>query len=289
MDLREQLKNYIPYNEQEAADREQILRLLESGEDIYTRENKTAHLCASSWLINKNRNKVLMVYHNIFHSWSWTGGHADGERDLLAVAKREAMEETGVKNIRALEDDIFSVEILTVDGHEKRGAYVPSHLHLNITYLLEADETEILCVKQDENSGVKWFSFEDAISACSEPWMIERIYKKLNDKLINMTTVSHKTIKYVQGFAKLELNEEEMRQAGRDMGEMLSYVEKLNQLDTNGVEPMTHIFPVVNVFREDIVTNGDGAEASLRNAPQKKDGGFQVPKTIGSSKREERE
>ena len=93
------------------------------------------------------------------------------------------MEETGVKNIREVSEDIFSLEVLTVDGHEKRGVYVSSHLHLNVTYLLEADEEDVLRVKPDENSGVKWFSLEEAIKASSEPWMIERIYRKLNAKL----------------------------------------------------------------------------------------------------------
>lgn len=181
--LQEQLENYQPYNEQEEQDRKVMLQLLASQKDIFTRENRVAHFTASSWLLNKAHDKVLMIYHNIYHSWSWTGGHADGETDLLSVAKREAMEETGVTEIRAVSGDIFSIEVLTVDGHEKKGAYVPSHLHLNVTYLLEADEAEVLRVKADENSGVKWFSLEEALEACTEPWMIERIYKKLNAKI----------------------------------------------------------------------------------------------------------
>ena len=140
-------------------------------------------MTASSCLLNATHDKVLMIYHNIYHSWAWTGGHADGDRDLLAVAKREAMEETGVTEIRAISEDIFSLEILTVDGHEKRGAYVPSHLHLNVSYLLETDEEEVLRIKPDENSGVRWFFLEEALAACSEPWMIERVYKKLNAKV----------------------------------------------------------------------------------------------------------
>lgn len=183
--LQEQLEMYQPYNEQEEKDREVMLQFLASQKDIFTRENQVAHFTASSWLLNRAHDKVLMIYHNIYHSWSWTGGHADGETDLLSVAQREAMEETGVTDIRAVHEDIFSVEILTVDGHEKRGAYVPSHLHLNVTYLLEADEAEVLRVKPDENSGVKWFPLEEALTACTESWMIERIYKKLNKKLLS--------------------------------------------------------------------------------------------------------
>ena len=87
--------------------------------------------------------------------------------------------------LQSLGFNIFSIEILTVDGHIKRGKYVPSHLHLNVTYLLEADEAEVLHIKQDENSGVAWFTLEEALEKCSEPWMIEWIYKKLNEKLRN--------------------------------------------------------------------------------------------------------
>lgn len=185
MNLLEQLQSYQPYNEQEANDRAVMLRLLsdESQPNIFTRENESVHFTASSWLVNKERTKVLMIYHNIYNSWSWTGGHADGETNLLAVAIKEAQEETGVQNIVPVSEDIFSIEILTVDGHVKRGKYVSSHLHLNATYLLEADEAEVLHVKPDENSGVAWLTLEESLEKCTEPWMVERIYSKLNKKL----------------------------------------------------------------------------------------------------------
>ena len=93
--------------------------------------------------------------------------------------------------------------------------------------------------------------------------------------------ISDETIEYVGILAKLELKEEEKERAKKDMGEMLDYIDKLNELDTAGIEPMSHVFPVQNVFREDVVTNGDGSEETLRNAPEEKDGGFKVPKTIG--------
>ena len=183
MNIEQQIADYKPYNEQEAHDQAVMRQLLATQPDLFTRENQVAHMTASSWLLNATHDKVLMIYHNIYHSWAWTGGHADGDRDLLAVAKREAMEETGVTEIRAISEDVFSLEILTVDGHEKRGVYVPSHLHLNVSYLLEADEEEVLRIKPDENSGVRWFTPEGAIEASSEPWFRERIYSKLNAKL----------------------------------------------------------------------------------------------------------
>ena len=92
--------------------------------------------------------------------------------------------------------------------------------------------------------------------------------------------ISDETIEYVGILAKLELSDEEKEQAKKDMGEMLDYIDKLNELDTTDVEPMSHVFPVNNVFREDVVTNGDGSIDTLANAPEQKDGGFKVPKTI---------
>lgn len=92
--------------------------------------------------------------------------------------------------------------------------------------------------------------------------------------------ITDETIEYVGILAKLELSDEEKEQAKKDMGEMLDYIDKLNELDTNGVEPMSHVFPVNNVFREDEVANGDGRECTLANAPEEKDDSFVVPKTI---------
>ena len=183
MKLETALTDYQPWNEQEEKDRAVMLGLLRSGAELFTRENQTAHFTASSWIVDPARTHVLMAYHNIYQAWAWSGGHADGEKDLLAVALREANEETGV-HAKALSTDIFSLEILTVDGHVKKGAYVPSHLHLNITYLLEADKNEPLLVKPDENDAVRWFTNEDALKNCREEWMVERIYSKLNEKLL---------------------------------------------------------------------------------------------------------
>lgn len=181
--IQKKIENYRPFNEQERRDKELILNFLRQNDDAYERSNTTAHMTASAWVINHDATKVLMVYHRIYDSWSWTGGHCDGERDLLALAIREVQEETGVRNVRPVTEDIYSLEILTVDGHEKRGEYVSSHLHMNVTYLLMADERETLHICEAENSGVAWFTLEEALKSSSEPWFVERIYKKLNLKL----------------------------------------------------------------------------------------------------------
>lgn len=92
--------------------------------------------------------------------------------------------------------------------------------------------------------------------------------------------ISDETIEYVGILAKLDLNDEEKEAAKKDMGSMLDYIDKLNELDTTGVEPMSHVFPVNNVFREDIVTNGDDRDNILKNAPQSRNGSFVVPRTV---------
>ena len=92
--------------------------------------------------------------------------------------------------------------------------------------------------------------------------------------------ISDETMEYVGILAKLELSEEEKAAAKKDMESMLDYIDKLNELDTTGVEPMSHVFPVQNVFREDVVVNGDDRENILKNAPEEKDGSFVVPKTV---------
>ena len=171
-ELTEAIRAFRPENEQEEADKKGILAFLAANENAFTRDNTIAHMTASAWVVNHDKTKVLMVYHKIYDSWSWTGGHA-----------AEVTEETGVSSVTPVSDDIFSLEILTVDGHEKHGSYVPSHLHMNVTYLLEADEEEPLTVCEDENKGVAWFGLDEALSASSEPWFVQRIYRKLNEKL----------------------------------------------------------------------------------------------------------
>lgn len=182
MTFEQQLKALVPFNEQEAHDREVALRCLQQP-DIYLRTNELVHITASAWIVNADRTKVLMAYHNIMQTWAWLGGHADGETDLLKVALKEAREESGVRNIHPVSEELYSVEMLTVDGHVKRGKYVNSHIHLNATYLLEADERDELFVKEDENSGVKWIAIDEVQAACSKEWDWARVYQKLNQKL----------------------------------------------------------------------------------------------------------
>ena len=181
MELKKQIFDYIPFNEQEERDKKLITEWL-SEPDVFERKNEKAHFTASAWVLNPERTKVLMIYHNIYDSWAWMGGHADGETDLFKVAEREAREESGISDIKPVSEDILSIEIVPVSGHEKRGKYVPSHLHLNVTYLFGAPEDQELFIKPDENSGVMWIALDDIKNKSTEKWFIERIYSKLIEK-----------------------------------------------------------------------------------------------------------
>lgn len=189
MDLMDRLRAFRPWNSQEERDRSALLRALENGSAPYGREDP-AHLTASAWVVSPDRKQVLLAYHNLYNSWAWLGGHADGERDLLAVALREVREESGLESVRPVSPELYSVEILTVDGHEKRGRYVSSHLHYNVTFLLEASPAAPVRCKPDENSRVGWFTLEEAVAASTEPWFQQRIYPKLNAKLADFPPLS---------------------------------------------------------------------------------------------------
>ena len=190
------IEQYQPYNVQEEMDKPLIMEWIKNNDNAFLRENTVAHMTASAWVVNADRRKVLMVYHNIYNSWSWLGGHADGETDLLSVAIREVKEEAGISNVLPVSEDIFSLESLTVDGHWKNGKYVSSHLHFNVTYLLEADSEEAVSIKADENSGVAWFTPEEALEKSTEPWFVERVYKKLIKKtnLLNGVRVNENEV-----------------------------------------------------------------------------------------------
>lgn len=181
--LKENIKKFIPYNEQEEVERKIMLNYINDFDDVLTRQNEYGHFTSSAFILNKERTKCLMIYHKIYNSWAWTGGHSDGDTDLLYVAMKEAKEETGIKNVIPVSKDIYSLEIINGNGHEKRGKYVGSHVHLNVTYLLEADENEEIHIKEDENSGVKWVPINEILRVTSEHWVRDRVYAKIIDKM----------------------------------------------------------------------------------------------------------
>lgn len=176
------IRAYVPRTAAEEADKRQILDYVNRFPDtILTRENPIAHITASGFILSRDGNWVLMAHHNIYRVWAWTGGHADGDGDLLSVALREAREETGAEHIVPLSPAIASVEILPVWGHVKRGKYVCAHQHLNVSYLLTADRDSPLTVREGENTRVGWLPADRLLEETNE-WQMDEVYIKLLER-----------------------------------------------------------------------------------------------------------
>lgn len=176
------IEEFVPSDKQEREDNEVILKYINMFDDILKRDNGIIHITSSGFVINKYKDKVLMVHHNIFNAWSLPGGHADGEKNLLGVAIREIKEETGVKDIIPITNKIVSLDILPLLGHFRKGKYVSSHLHISVVYLVQADENDQVIIKPDENSAVKWIPINEIDIHSSEPH-IKKIYNKIVSKI----------------------------------------------------------------------------------------------------------
>ena len=183
MSLKGEIKKYIPFDEQEKNDKEYFLKFIDTFDDVLTRDNVFGHFSSSAFVVNKDRNKMVVVYHIINDGWIYPGGHADGESDLLSVAIREVEEETGLKT-KVLDNGIYAIQANSVQPHIKNGKFVSAHTHFDVIYLLEADENIPLVYREDESKGVKWISFKDAAGDDIVPF-IRPIHKKLIKKLVN--------------------------------------------------------------------------------------------------------
>lgn len=187
MFYRDAIAEYTPGCEQEAAEKALMLRWIDAyPQTILTRQNEFAHMTSSAMVFDPSMQHVLMVYHNIYHSWAWMGGHADGDDDMLVTALREAREESGLETLTPVCPNPTGLDILTVTGHFKRGKWVAPHLHLSLCYSFIADPDQPLRIKPDENSGVQWLPLDRLSEFVSEPALLpvyERILRRTKDIL----------------------------------------------------------------------------------------------------------
>lgn len=178
-ELYDKLRAYAPACEQEEADRALMLEWLEAcPEKVFTRESQAAHFTGSGLVVSPELDRVLLIYHRIYDAWTWTGGHADGDADLLRVALREAEEETGLTDMAPLTGEIATLDILPVEGHIKRGRYVSAHLHLSVGYLLVTGDARPPRGNEEENRGARWVPAEQLTRWATEKGM-QPLYGKL--------------------------------------------------------------------------------------------------------------
>lgn len=177
------VEEYLPQTNEDKAIRDSILNYIQRNrEAVLTREDPMAHMTASTVILNEAATKMLMIHHRIYDAWTWQGGHADGEEDLLHVAIKEAKEETGLSHFSPVISRngalLYRLDILPVKGHLKNGFYVSPHLHLNAAFVLIAKEEEECIVNEAETKGIEWVLLEDIDVKADEP-DITPIYHKL--------------------------------------------------------------------------------------------------------------
>ena len=178
--IKKLIENYVPYNEQEESDKAQMIKFIDSNEDILTRDNIFGHLTASAYVVNEDFDKTLLVKHNILGGYLFPGGHADGESDFLSVAIREVQEETGL-DVKEYSKEIFSICSAPVKGHVKKGKYVSAHNHYDFLYLVIAknDDMKNIRILEDENSDIKWVNLDDSYNEDVVDWA-----RPINQKIV---------------------------------------------------------------------------------------------------------
>lgn len=179
--LKNSIISYIPFNEQEAKDKESIISLFDNFTNPLTRDNIFGHITASAFVTDENEERMLLVKHNIFGGFIYPGGHADGNYNLLEVAIREVLEETGINVSPLFNGSIFSIQSLPIKGHLKNGKYISAHVHYDILYALKAKTEDIdkIRVLESENSEVKWVYFDSLVNEDLVDWI-----RPINDKIV---------------------------------------------------------------------------------------------------------
>lgn len=188
MSLLEELESYKPYDELEAITIESIKQFLEAfGDFAYSRDCLPGHMSTLVWVVNPQRTKTLLGYHNLYKTFTWFGGHADGEKDLLKNAKKEMEEETGISEFKVLNDGKpVDYVVLKVLSHTKNGKKIPDHLHFAAGYIFEVSEDKIYRIAEGENSAIKWINNENILKTITEKDEIISIYKRIIEKVKNL-------------------------------------------------------------------------------------------------------
>ncbi len=182
--LIKEIENFQPFNEQEEIDKNLYLKALKEYKDVLSRNNELLHFTASAVVVDEDMKQMLFVYHLLYKNWIYPGGHADGECDLLSVARREVEEETGLKVEPLNNGEMFAIQALPVTSHIRRGKYVSAHTHYDVLYIFIAknEDKDKIRKLETENSGVKWVDIKDIDNLESPDWL-SPVLDKVKDKL----------------------------------------------------------------------------------------------------------
>lgn len=178
------IENYIPKDDFEIADKKFMLKAYQIfGKQLFNRFS-FFHFSSSAVVVNENFDKVLFIYHKIYRSWGWMGGHMDGSHNFFQVSKKEILEESGIKEVKPLSKEPISIEILPVWSHYKNGEALSSHQHLNVTYAFIANEEDELTVNKTETKGVKWILISELDQYVNEKVMLP-VYQKIIRRILD--------------------------------------------------------------------------------------------------------
>jgi 8-oxo-dGTP pyrophosphatase MutT (NUDIX family) len=167
------LKKLQPFNQEETQFKQQMIEFITQNPDCFERSLLIGHITGSAWIVDKSRQFTLLTHHRKLDKWFQTGGHCDGDSDVLNVAMKEAMEETGLTNIQTISNEIFDIDIHQIP--ERKG--VPQHLHYDVRFLLEADINEPLIVSS-ESSDLAWVEISKVSQLNDSQSIMRMVFKE---------------------------------------------------------------------------------------------------------------
>ncbi len=176
--LLEKLKNYSPADAYENEMREKIISFVHQNSDCFERTLLVGHITGSAFIVNKQRTHTLLTHHHKLNKWLQLGGHSDGDFNTLNVALREAEEESGLKNIVPISENIFDVDVHEIPARKNE----PTHFHYDIRFLFETDSSQPLTISS-ESKDLAWIPLNDIENFTTEESVLRMVRKITLSKL----------------------------------------------------------------------------------------------------------
>lgn len=154
---------------------QETINFINTYQNCFDRELLIGHITGSAWVVDNSEKFVLLTHHRKLNRWLQPGGHCDGDSDVLGVALKEAIEETGVSGIKPVNESIFDIDVHQIP--ERKG--IPAHLHYDIRFLFKADKDSPLIVT-DESNDLAWVELSEVEKLNNEDSIMRMVRKTLN-------------------------------------------------------------------------------------------------------------